>query len=70
MVNEVEKDSLFEKLSEEHGDMLRSKLNEKEVVLDSLYELAEHMCLDGDCRSITWIEIVSDAIDYIKEHAE
>ena len=69
-MNNVDKDSLFDKLAEDHSDMLRSKLSEKEVVLDALYELAEHMYLDGDCRSITWIEIVSDAIDYIKEHAE
>lgn len=55
------------KLMEERDDLLRSKLNEKELVLADLYDLAEY--LDGIVDDTdVWIDVVADAINYVKAH--
>lgn len=59
------REELHEKLSNECDMLIALKLNQKEMVLYELYSLAEHMYEDGDCRALGWMEIVSNAIEYI-----
>lgn len=57
---------IYEKLRDEHFEMLHQHLSAKELVLDELYNLAEHMQDYGDCRDTWCVEIVAKAIDFIK----
>lgn len=62
----MEANEIYEKLRDEYFEMLRQHLNAKELVLDELYNLAEYMQEDGDCRDTWCVETVAKAIDFIK----
>ena len=57
---------IYKKLRDEHFEMLHQYLSAKELVLDELYNLAEYMDDDGDCRDLWCVETVAKAIDFIK----